>query len=191
MKEQKASDIVGGETASAKQMTNTNRVVVAVDAFAKMTSMTSISTTASTKLLVEGDTSNGGPKAAAALLSLGQDLTKGDAAVLASAAALVPHRPNRSIMGQVQDQLNNSLELVATSDIPMLPIDIGTKADRTGETATITINTNNNDANKMKRKLSESKANKNYLGNPPDFLHWLSPGEQIGNWDVLCGRGGE
>lgn len=189
MKEQKASDIAtGGETASAKQTTNANRVVAAVDASAKMTSATSKSTStasaSSRKLLIEGDTSNGGPKAAAALLSLGQDLTKGDTAVLASAAALVVPRAESN---------NNPLELVATSDIPMLPIDIGTKADRTGAIATATMNTNtiNNDANKMKRKRSESKASKNDLGNPPDFLLWLSPGEKIGNWDVLCGRGGE
>ena len=184
MKEQKASDIAtGGETASAKQTTNANanRVVAAMDTSAKMTSATSISTStaSSTKLLVEGDTSNGGPKAAAALLSLGQDLTKGDTAVLASAAALVVPRAQLN---------NNPMELVATRDIPMLPIDIGTKSDRTGAVATATtMNTNT----KMKRKRNESKATKNNLGNPPDLLLWLSPGEKIGNWDVLCGRGGE
>jgi hypothetical protein len=190
MKEQKASDIAtGGETASAKQTTNANanRVVAAMDTSAKMTSATSISTStaSSTKLLVEGDTSNGGPKAAAALLSLGQDLTKGDTAVLASAAALVVPRAQLN---------NNPMELVATRDIPMLPIDIGTKSDRTGAVAiatTMNTNTNNSDANKMKRKRNESKATKNNLGNPPDLLLWLSPGEKIGNWDVLCGRGGE
>ncbi len=26
---------------------------------------------------------------------------------------------------------------------------------------------------------------------PPDFWYWLPPGESVGEWDVLCGRGGE
>jgi hypothetical protein len=26
---------------------------------------------------------------------------------------------------------------------------------------------------------------------PPDFWYWLQPDEKIGDWDVLCGRGGE
>ena len=26
---------------------------------------------------------------------------------------------------------------------------------------------------------------------PPDFWYWLPPGDLIGDWDVLCGRGGE
>mmetsp|Transcript_9642 Transcript_9642/g.11118 ORF Transcript_9642/g.11118 Transcript_9642/m.11118 type:complete len:386 (-) Transcript_9642:194-1351(-) len=40
-----------------------------------------------------------------------------------------------------------------------------------------------------KRKLNNPDTNFN--SEPPDFWHYLNPGEVIGDWDVLCGRGGE
>ena len=147
----------------------------------------------------EGYSSNGGPKVAAALLSLGQDLTKGQAATVAvaSAAALVPGAgPGEDQQQQQQNVQNPSpLELVATSEIPMLPTDIGTKANGTATTTAINNDTNKNSNNNTntskKRKLNKPKANKNDSGNPPDLLHWLSSGELVGDWDVLCGRGGK
>ena len=162
-----------------------SRVVYVVDESAKICT----TSPGAAKLLVETDTSNGGPKVAAALLSLGQDLTKGEAAVVASTAALVL-RPGRSSTGQQQDQLYDPLELVATSNIPMLPIDIGTKVGRISETAKVTAD-NDTNLNQKKRKRSKSKGTTHDDGDPPDFLQWLSSEENIGNWDVLCGRGGE
>lgn len=56
----------------------------------------------------------------------------------------------------------------------------------TAEAAIQTIKT-------KKRKLNnnKTKTNINSNGDPPDFSHWMNPGEDIGDWDVLCGRGGE
>jgi len=55
--------------------------------------------------------------------------------------------------------------------------------------------TDNNDmqaAKTKKRKLNNDKnKTNNSNGDPPDFSHWMNPGEDIGDWDVLCGRGGE
>ena len=179
MKEQKANDV-----ASRDEKQTADSVTIDVNASTKIPT----TSTALTKLLVEKDTSNGGPKVAAALLSLGQDLTNGEAADVSVAAVLVPP-PGRPSTDNQRDHLENPLELVVTSDIPMLPIDIGTEADKTtGEP--IAIKTKEN-ANQKKRKHSNPKANKNDSGNPPDFWHWLPVGENVRNWDVLCGRGGE
>jgi hypothetical protein len=175
MKEQGAGDIASRATGKEDAKLG----LVAMDSSAETPAIFP----AATNSLVEGDTSNGGPKVAVALLSLGQDLTKGEAAAVASAAALVS-RPGRPRKGDLQDQSQNPLELVETSEIPMLAIDIG----KVGQTAAMNAD---NDAKSKKRKRSKSKGNKNVDGNPPDFWHWLSPGDNIGNWDVLCGRGGE
>eukprot|EP00537_Pseudo-nitzschia_pungens_P005472 CAMPEP_0172362618 /NCGR_PEP_ID=MMETSP1060-20121228/6197_1 /TAXON_ID=37318 /ORGANISM="Pseudo-nitzschia pungens, Strain cf. cingulata" /LENGTH=522 /DNA_ID=CAMNT_0013085169 /DNA_START=374 /DNA_END=1942 /DNA_ORIENTATION=+ len=190
-------------------------------------------TSTSTSPATEGDSSHGGPKAVAALLSLGHDLTKGSstsaeaeaaaaAAVAASATVLVPGvcglhagpsqqpQPQQPQQQQqnpqpqmipLQPQRPNhppgaptvvgTLELVATSDIPMLPTDArigGTKPTLT------TTTTTTSSARKRQRTTGGSKANSNpktSVNDPPDFFHWLLPGETVGNWDVLCGRGGE
>jgi len=106
-----------------------------------------------------GDASNGGPRLAAALLSLGQDLTQGEAATALgeSSTNAVP--------------VQNPLEIMATSKISMTPLDAK--------------------AGPKKRKRRKSHAEKQDDGNPTDFWHWLPPGDNVGNWDVLCGRGGE
>ena len=110
-----------------------------------------------------------------------------------AAAALVPGAggsgTDQQLLQQQQQHVQNALELVATSDIPMLPTDIGTKIN--GATPAINNDANTNTNTNKKRKLNNPKTNKNENGDPPDFWHWLSPGEQVGNWDVLCGRGGK
>ena len=196
MKEQNANDLESGETTTANQTTND----VAIDVTVAAKIPTTPTTTVPTKLLIEGDTiSNiGGPKAAVALLSLGQDLANGDEAADAAVATVrvPPPVSSRPIMEEEEQQrghLENPLELVATSDIPMLPIDIGTKVDRTvtvvDRNAVPTTMNPREDANK--KMHPDSKTISNERGNPPDFWHWLPVGENVGNWDVLCGRGGE
>jgi hypothetical protein len=50
---------------------------------------------------------------------------------------------------------------------------------------------------KRQRKTTEASPQKSSTQqpssyqHPPDFWYWLSPGESVGEWDVLCGRGGE
>ena len=140
--------MAGRETrASAKKSTHR----VGVDS----TSNNSMSSNQSTTSKAGSDTSNGGPRVAAALLSLGQDLTNGEV------SALVPREPSAG-----PERVQNPLENV--TDIPMIH-QVGQK----------------------KRKRSEFKDEEEDNGNPPDFWHWLPPGEKVGNWDVLCGRGGE
>mmetsp|Transcript_7000 Transcript_7000/g.14429 ORF Transcript_7000/g.14429 Transcript_7000/m.14429 type:complete len:302 (+) Transcript_7000:161-1066(+) len=140
--------MAGRETrASAKKSTHR----VGVDS----TSNNSMSSNQSTTFKAGSDMSNGGPRVAAALLSLGQDLTNGEV------SALVPREPSAG-----PERVQNPLETV--TDIPMIH-QVGQK----------------------KRKRSEFKDEEEDNGNPPDFWHWLPPGEKVGNWDVLCGRGGE
>lgn len=142
--------MAGRETrATAKQTTNRAR--------ADSKTNNSVESNQSTKSKVGSVTSNGGPRAAAALLSLGQDLTT----TSGEAAALVSGEPST-----VPERVQNPLESV--SDIPTMP-QIGQK----------------------KRKRSKSKDEEENKPNLPDFSHWLPRGEEVGNWDVLCGRGGE
>uniref|UniRef100_A0A7S4AL70 DUF6824 domain-containing protein n=1 Tax=Pseudo-nitzschia australis TaxID=44445 RepID=A0A7S4AL70_9STRA len=208
---------VDGPGASASINTETTTAPT-IDVCVRSPSL--LSSTSST----EGYQVNGGPKAAAALLSLGQDLTKGTGAI-AAAAALVPASCRMGTDQQQQQQQQQhhqqvsqpsqavkALELVATRAIPMLSIDnIGTT--KLSETATTIAGINSNvinkntysDANasnaKNKRRRSNCSPNVVNQNNqqqqggvsagPPDFWHWLSPGEHVGNWDVICGRGGE
>ena len=139
MKEQGAGDIASRATGKE----DTKLAVVGMDSSTE----TPATGPAATNSLVEGDTSNGGPKVAVALLSLGQDLTKGEAAAVASAAALVS-RPGRPRKGELQDESQKSLELVETSEIPMLSIDSG----KVGQTAAMNAG---NDAKSKKRKRSK------------------------------------
>jgi hypothetical protein len=50
-----------------------------------------------------------------------------------------------------------------------------------------------NDQPKKRPKLEEGDEpeNRSGLQTPQDFWYWLPAGEVIGDWDVLCGRGGE
>jgi hypothetical protein len=51
------------------------------------------------------------------------------------------------------------------------------------------------DAPKAGKRKSPGDSKKQKLDgdgtDPPDFWYWLQPDEKIGDWDVLCGRGGE
>lgn len=44
---------------------------------------------------------------------------------------------------------------------------------------------------KKRQKQEKGKSNAGGYEYPPDFWYWLPTGESIGDWDVLCGRGGE
>jgi hypothetical protein len=50
-----------------------------------------------------------------------------------------------------------------------------------------------NDQRKKRPKIEEGDEPENRAGlqAPQDFWYWLPAGEVIGDWDVLCGRGGE
>jgi len=173
------NEILGGlKVVDAKQ--DIVQVTTDVDVLARIAT-TSLATAS---LLVEGDPSNGGPKVAAALLSLGQDLTTGEDAIIASVAPLAPSPY------QQQPRIKNPLNPMTICGMPMVPTDSAINVDGATRTATVDIrcpaNAINNEQKNKKRKSKENDGS-----NPPYFLYWLSPGESVGNWDVLCGRGGE
>jgi hypothetical protein len=47
------------------------------------------------------------------------------------------------------------------------------------------------DNNASRPAKNNSKGSRSDETDPPDFLEWFKPGEGIGDFDVLCGRGGE
>lgn len=73
---------------------------------------------------------------------------------------------------------NDTSTMEVIGDTSMLANDAGNKTNN-GLTQVKT----------KKRKLNNPETNFN--GEPPDFWHYLNPGEVIGDWDVLCGRGGK
>lgn len=136
----------------------------------------------------------GDPGYANALLSLGQDLTSGQPSASPTAdpeggqGGTSPPAPG--------PQTTQAAKAAQMPDPPggaeqEHPQAVGTDV---GDAAAA------NNATKPKRKHSEiltssagATAGAGGAGEdlPPDFWFWLPEGQEIGDWDVLCGRGGE
>ncbi|OEU16308.1 hypothetical protein FRACYDRAFT_238901 [Fragilariopsis cylindrus CCMP1102] len=124
-----------------------------------------------------------------------QPVLQVETAAIASAPPPVAQDPAHALLSLAGGQ--QDLTTTGNNEVAVVLAEVAATATATATTTAEPVigGTDNNDiqaAKTKKRKLNNDKnQTNNSNGDPPDFSHWMNPGEDIGDWDVLCGRGGE